>query len=302
MCTAVNDLSKIHLFGRTLDLEYTLNEQVVITPRRFVLDFLHEGRCYDHYAIIGAAHISGGRPLYYDGMNEKGLCAAALRLPALTVYHEKREDRQNLASFELIPWILSRCDSAAAAKEALEKVNITPESFSDALSSTPLHWIIADNKCSFVVESVEEGVQIYDNPFGVLTNAPDFPTQCRILEEHGDGGEPILGDLSSNSRFIRAIKAKEYTLPAEQRTPSISRFFHIMGTVNQPAGLFRADERQLRTVYTACMDTEEMVYYFTTYDCRKIRGVRLKNAHLDLDLDTITAFPMKRKEWIHFLN
>lgn len=297
MCTAVNDLSKIHLFGRTLDLEYTLNEQVVITPRRFVLDFLHEKKCYEHYAIIGAAHISGGRPLYYDGMNEKGLCAAALRLPALTVYHEKREDRQNLASFELIPWILSRFDSAEAAKEALEKVNITPESFSDALSSTPLHWIIADNKCSFVVESVEEGVQIYDNPFGVLTNAPDFPTQYRVFEESGD---PLMGDLSSSSRFARAVNALKYTLPDDKRPSAISRFFHIMGTVNQPAGLFRADERQLRTVYTACMDTEEMVYYFTTYDCRKIRGVRLKNAHLDLD--TITAFPMKRKEWIHFLN
>lgn len=297
MCTAVNDLSKIHLFGRTLDLEYTLNEQVVITPRRFVLDFMHEEKCFEHYAIIGAAHISGGMPLYYDGMNEMGLCASALRLPALAVYHEKRDNCRNLASFELIPWVLSRFDSAEAAKMALETVNITPESFSDALSSTPLHWIIADNKCSFVVESVEDGLKIYDNPCGVLTNAPDFPTQCRVLEEQG---EPLMGDLSSSARFARAVNALRYTLPTDKRSYAISRFFHIMGTVNQPAGLFRGDERRLRTVYTACMDTEEMVYYFTTYDCRKIRGVRLKNAYFDLD--SLTAFPMKREEWVHFLN
>lgn len=297
MCTAINDASKFHLFGRTLDLEYSLEEQVVITPRRFELDFLHEEKSYEHLAIIGTAHIANGTPLYYDGMNEKGLCAAALRLPALAAYHDKKDGKINLASFELIPWVLCRFESAAEAREALRDVNITPECFSGMLASTPLHWIVADKRESFVIESVEDGVRIYDNPYGVLTNAPDFPTQCVMLEEYG---EPRLGDLSSSSRFIRAVNAKQYTLPAEKKTPAISRFFHLMSTVNQPHGLFRADERQLRTVYTSCMDTEGLTYYFTTYDCRKIRGVRMKNAHLDLD--TITPFPMKRKEWIHFLN
>jgi choloylglycine hydrolase len=297
MCTAINDISKHHLFGRTLDLEYTLDEQVVITPRRFAFRFIHGETSYEHYAIIGAAHVSNGTPLYYDGMNEKGLCAAALRLPALAAYHEKNPEKRNFASFELIPWLLCNFDSAKEAKKALREVNVTPESFSDALSSTPLHWIICDSLESFVVESVEDGLKIYDNPYGVLTNAPDFPTQIEMLEEHG---EPRLGDLSSSSRFIRAVNAKTYTLPTEKLVPSISRFFHLMSTVNQPAGLFRADERQLRTVYTSCMDTENKIYYFTTYDCRKIRGVRMKNAHLDLD--TVTAFPMKRKEWIHYYN
>ena len=300
MCTAINETNGLHLFGRTLDLEYSLGEEVVISPRRFEFDFLHEGKSYSHYAIIGTAHISGGVPLYYDAMNEKGLCAAALRFPALAQYREKVVGKRNLASFELISWILCNFDSAKAAREALCDVNITPESFSDALSSTPLHWIIGDRHGSFIIESVAEGLKIYDGDCGVLTNAPDFPTQCRLLEKHGDGGEPILGDLSSNSRFIRAVHAKSFTLPAEKKTAAISRFFHIMGTVNQPHGLFRADERQLRTVYTSCMDTERLVYYFTTYDCRKIRAVRMKNAHLDLD--TLTSFPMRRKEWIHFLN
>lgn len=297
MCTAINDISKRHLFGRTLDLEYTLDEHVVITPRRFVFDFLHEGKSHEHYAIIGTAHIEGDVPLYYDGMNEKGLCAAALRLPAITVYHEQQPDKCNLASFELIPWLLCNFDSAEAAKKALKRVNITPESFSGVLSTTPLHWIVADSKQAFVIESVEEGLKIYDNPFGVLANAPDFPTQVTMLEEFG---EPRLGDLSSSSRFIRAVNAKTYTLPTEKKTPAVSRFFHLMSTVNQPHGLFRADERQLRTVYTSCMDTDELTYYFTTYDCRKIRAVRMKNAHLDMD--RVTAFPMQRKEWIHYYN
>lgn len=297
MCTAINDISKIHLFGRTLDLEYSLDEQVVITPRRYVFEFLHEEKTYEHYAIIGAAHLSGGTPLYYDAMNEKGLCAAALRMPAITLYQEFKPQKQNLASFELIPWLLCHFDSASAAKEAMASVNITPESFSDALSSTPLHWIVGDKKESFVIESTAEGLKIYENGYGVLTNAPDFPTQCKIFEEHG---EKQPGDLSSSSRFARAIIAVEHTAKESRKTEAISRFFHVLGTVNQPNGLFRADDRQLRTVYTSCMDTERKTYYFTTYGCRRIRGVRLKNAHLDLDVPI--SFPMGRREWIHYYN
>lgn len=297
MCTAINETSKIHLFGRTLDLEHSYDENVVITPRRFVFDFLHENKSYEHFAIVGAAHVVDNTPLYYDAMNENGLCAAALRLPELTTYHEVKPDRQNLASFELIPWLLCNFDSAQAAKTALENINITPESFSDSLPSTPLHWLVGDRKTSFVIESVEDGLRIYDNPYGVLTNAPEFPTQCYIFEERG---RPMLGDLSSSSRFVRAINAKNHTDPNSDEIEAISRFFHIMSTVNQPSGLFQADERKLRTVYTSCMDTERTIYYFTTYNCRKIRGVKLKNAHLDLD--TITSFPMKREEWIHYFN
>ena len=293
MCTAITDN---HLFGRTLDLEYTLEEQVVITPRRFVFDFLYENQMREHHAIIGAAHISNNVPLYYDAMNEKGLCAAALRFPELAVYREKNATKHNLASFELIPWLLCNFDSAKEAKQALEKVNVTSDSFSDTLAATPLHWLVGDRHQTFVIEAVAEGLKIYDNSRGVLTNAPDFPTQQSLLEKHND---LTPGDLSSTSRFIRAANAKKNTL-FEEGNEAITRFFHVLGTVNQPNGLFRADERTLRTVYTSCMDTEELCYYFTTYDCRKIRGVRMKSA--DLDADTITAYAMQQNEEFEFLN
>lgn len=294
MCTAINDN---RLFGRTLDVEISYGEHVVITPRGFKFNFLHQKSMSNHYAIIGAAHVVDNVPLYYDAMNEKGLCAAALRLPELTTYHEAKPDKENLASFELISWLLCKFDTAEAARKAMGNVNITPESFSEALPSTPLHWLVGDSKISFVIESVEDGLRIYDNPYGVLTNAPEFPTQCYIFEERG---RPMLGDLSSSSRFVRAINAKDHTEPCDNEPESISRFFHIMSTVNQPAGLFQADERNLRTEYTACMDTENQTYYFTTYSCRRIRGVKMPNA--DLDSASLTTFPMKQEECIEFLN
>lgn len=297
MCTAINDTTKFHLFGRTLDLEETYNEQVVISPRRFPFFFKHQGKCDNHLAIIGTAHMANGTTLYFDGMNEKGLCAAALRFPELCTYHDKVEDKTNLASFELIPWILCNFETAKSAADALKSVNITPDSFSNELPATELHWIIADKDHSFVIESREDGLKIYDNPYGVLANAPDFPTQCFVLDKFGD---PVLGDLSSSSRFNRAVNAVRHTIPAQEKSEAVSRFFHIMSTVNQPNGLFRADERQLRTIYTSCMDTEDLVYYFTTYTCRQIHSVRLHNDFLDKD--AILSYPMAHKENIEYLN
>jgi choloylglycine hydrolase len=297
MCTAINDTSKIHLFGRTLDIESSYGEKVVITPRQFPFRFLHEGEITNHPAIVGTALATDSKPLYFDAMNEHGLCIAALRFPELAAYHDKKADATNLASFELIPWLLCLCDSAHAARKSLENANITPESFSKNLPTTPLHWLVGDKTSSFTVESTKDGLKIFDNPYGVLTNAPEFPTQCYIFEERG---RPMLGDLSSSSRFVRAINAKNHTAPSSDNTESISRFFHVMSTVNQPAGLFQADERKLRTEYTSCMDTESLTYYFTTYSCRRLRGVRMQNA--DLDGSTPQSFPMTQGECIDFLN
>ena len=297
MCTAINDTSKIHLFGRTLDVEGSRGENVVITPRQFSFRFLHEGEITKHPAIIGTALVVDNNPLYYDAINEHGLCVAALRFPELAAYHDKKADAINLASFELITWLLCSFDSASEAKKALKNANITPESFSRDLPASPLHWLVGDKTSSFTVESTKDGLKIFDNPYGVLTNAPEFPTQCYIFEERG---RPMLGDLSSSSRFVRAINAKDHTASSADKVESISRFFHIMSTVNQPAGLFQADERKLRTEYTACMDTEDLTYYFTTYSCRRLRGIKMKNA--DLDGSTPKSFPMTQGECIDFLN
>ena len=306
MCTAIKDA---HLFGRTLDLAESYGEQVVISPRRYPFFFTHEGKSTNHHAIIGTAHISAGVPLYYDAMNEKGLCIAALRFYPLSCYHEKQDGKHAVASFELIPWLLCNCSDAEEAKRLLGNTSITSDRFSSKLPSAPLHWMVSDEKESFVIESTADGIKIYDNSIGVLTNAPAFPDQLQgiasdiLLSRRTDytDNASIPGALSSTARFQRVLDAKSKTEPTTNEDEAISRFFHILGTVNQPDGVWRTEEMQpMRTVYTSCMDTARQIYFFTTYTCRQIRGVRLKNAHLDLD--TLTAFPMAREEWFHYCN
>lgn len=78
MCTAATYKTKGFYFGRTLDYEFSYGEEITVTPRNFPFEFRHTGICQSHYAIIGMAHVAENYPLYYDAMNEKGLCMAGL--------------------------------------------------------------------------------------------------------------------------------------------------------------------------------------------------------------------------------
>ena len=82
MCTAATYQTSDFYFGRTLDYESSYGEEIVILPRKYKLPFLHMGVSEQHYAIIGTAHIANGYPLFYDAVNEKGLCMAGLNREA----------------------------------------------------------------------------------------------------------------------------------------------------------------------------------------------------------------------------
>ena len=175
MCTAMSDNRECHLFGRTLDLECSFGERIVRIGRNFKLNFLREKASVSHYAIIGTAHIYEGMPFFYDAANEKGLAMAALNFPGLAVYREPRKGVLNLASFELIWWVLSKCSDLSEARIELKRVNVTSDAISDTMPATPLHWMIADKSGAIVIEPTQDGIKIYDAPFGVMTNSPEYP-------------------------------------------------------------------------------------------------------------------------------
>ena len=81
MCTAISYVTKDHYFGRNLDMEFSYDETVTITPRNYPFFFAEGTEMRRHYAMIGVAYVVGGYPLYYDAVNEKGLCMAALSFP-----------------------------------------------------------------------------------------------------------------------------------------------------------------------------------------------------------------------------
>lgn len=304
MCTA---LVKTGFFGRNLDLERSYDEAVAITPRRFPIRFCHLAPLSDHLAIIGMAHIADGTPLYFDAMNEKGLCAAALRFAQSAAYHAPRANRHNIASFELIPYLLSRCDSVSAARALLEMCNITDDAFSPLLSPAPLHWMLADEKETLVIESTADGVHVYDNPVGVLTNEPPFPVQsfslnnCMALSpedpqnrflpkepllpySRGMGALGLPGDWSSPSRFVRAAFVRAHSSAA-----SPAEFLRLLESVAMPKGCVRLPSGLTEyTRYSCCCDMHTRTYHYRTYEADRITSVNLTHT----DTDTLTVYPI----------
>ena len=93
MCTSVSFTTKDHYFGRTLDMECSYNEKVIITPRNYNFKFRMSGELTNHYAIIGIGAVVDNYPLYYDATNEKGLSVAGLNFPVSAKFSESVNDK-----------------------------------------------------------------------------------------------------------------------------------------------------------------------------------------------------------------
>ena len=184
MCTAATYTTDSFYFGRNLDYEFSYGDEVTVTPRAYPFSLRCMGDFRTKYAMIGMAYVAGEYPLYYDAVNEKGLGIAGLNFVGNAVYHPAQDGKSNVAQFELIPWMLGSCATLAEVRTLLAKTNIVNIPFSEQLPLAQLHWLIADKTGSIVVESTADGLHIYDNPVGVLTNNPPFPQQLFALNNY----------------------------------------------------------------------------------------------------------------------
>ena len=184
MCTAIAYKADSFYFGRNLDYERGFGEQIVITPRNYEFNMRSGIKMESHYAMIGVATVMDGYPLYYDGLNEKGLCIAGLNFVGNAVYQDEKDGCSNIAQFEVIPWFLGRCSSVSQMRQLLKETNITKTQFADNLPAAQLHWIAADKEECIVIETTKDGMTVYDNPIGVLTNNPPFPIQLFSLNNY----------------------------------------------------------------------------------------------------------------------
>lgn len=310
MCTAI----KLHsLVGRNLDIYEDYKEQIVITPRKYCIALRREENITDHRAIIGMGTVARGYPLYYDAANEHGLYIAGLNYVGNAHYHVPQSGKINLAPYELIPYILSKCKTVDEAELCLKEINLTDIPFSRELENASLHWFIADSRRSIVAEPDRNGVNIYDNPIGVLTNNPNFPLQLfnlnnyRHLKEsahqntflpdipldtysEGMGAIGLPGDLSSQSRFIRAAFHRAHAI----RSDEIQDIFHLLTSAEMPDGSVKVGESYERTEYTSGVDLNSLIYYYRHYRSAAIISVRLFSE--DLDTSALIRYPAIRTE------
>lgn len=324
MCTAATYKTADFYFGRTLDYEFSYGDEVTVTPRNYPFHFADQGELQTHYALIGMACVTEEYPLYYDAVNEKGLGMAGLNFVGNAVYNDWKEGKDNIAQYELIPWILGQCATVKEARALLAKINITNRPFNEKFPLAQLHWIIADSAGTITVECVQEGLKIYDNPVGVLTNNPPFDDQMFALKNYmhlsakspvntfapgleltpysrGMGGIGLPGDLSSQSRFVRVAFTKMNSISGEGEQESVSQFFHILGSVDQQRGCCVLDDGRCEvTLYTSCCNASRGIYYYTTYGNHQITAVDMHRENLDGD--KLVYYPAIKEEQIRFQN
>ncbi|MCR5027384.1 MAG: choloylglycine hydrolase [Methanobrevibacter sp.] len=325
MCTASNYITKNHYFGRNFDYEISYNERVTVTPRNYKFEFKLIDDIESHYAIIGVAAGIDVYPLYYDACNEKGLSIAGLNFSGNAKYLEAKDGMINITPFELIPYLLGTVDSVKEAKKVLEEINLVNINFSEELPLSPLHWMISDEKEAIVVEPLEDGLKIYDNPVGVLTNNPTFDKQLSSLNKYmglsnknpqnsfsksfdldeysrGMGAIGLPGDLSSSSRFAKVAFTRANSYSGDSEEESVSQFFHILGSVEQQNGCTFITDPNLYeyTIYTSCYNTNDAILYYRTYNNSQITAVKLFNE--DLDGDKLVNYKLVDEEQISFIN
>ena len=296
----------------------------MITPRNYCFEFRLAGVMRKHYAMIGMAHIAENYPLYYDSVNEKGLAIAGLNFVGNAFYGEPEEGKFALAPHEFIPFVMGQCADLSEARELLKKVCLVNEAFNSELPPSELHWMISDKSGSIVVESTEQGFFVYDDPFGILTNNPEFPLQATQLNNYmglsrkpaenrfsadipfkvysrGMGAIGLPGDLSSESRFARAAFIRANSVCGDSEEECVSQVFHILTSVENVSGCCELENGTFQiTQYTCCCNCDKGIYYYNYYNNHRINAVDMRRE--DLSTSRLIIFEPQDKECINFQN
>lgn len=319
MCTSLNYKTKNNYFGRNLDLEYTFNEKVIITPRGYLCRNFKT-----KYAIIGMSTVVDDYPLYADATNEYGLSMAGLYFPNNAYYFDRKENHLNLASYELIPYFLGLYKSVSELKDSLKILNITNENFKEGINSSSLHWMISDKYETIVLEQTKEGLKIYDNPYGVLTNNPPFSYHLENINNYlnlsskylpstfanginlthygvGLNAYGLPGDTSPASRFIRCCFNKFNSISDEDEVSSITEFFHILDSVAMTRGsTYTKDGKLDITNYSCCINTDDLIYYYKTYNNNQITAIKMTEEKMNRNY--LTIYELVDKQQINYID
>lgn len=299
MCTCIDLKAGDNYFGRNLDLEYRFNEKVVITPRNYEFRLKNKTTIKTKHAIIGMATVMEGYPLYAEASNEKGLSIAGLYFPENAYFFEEDGAKLNLTPYELIPYFLGLYETVAEIKDIILNLNITNIPFAPNLPITDLHWMISDGIECIVMEQMKDGLKIYDNPVGVLTNNPPFDYHLTNLNNYmnltphygesrfsdkinlqqygqGMGAIGLPGDASPASRFVRAAFYKLNSVCKENEESSVTQFFHILDAVAMVQGATITKEGKSDiTTYSCCINISKGIYYYKTYTNNQITAIKM---------------------------
>lgn len=304
MCTCLNLEGYYNYFGRNMDITHSFNEKIIIIPRNYILKFKKIKNLNNHYAIIGIGTLVDDYPLYAEASNEKGISIAGLSFPNNCHYYKYDPNKINLAPFELPLYLLGKCKNMKEVLNELKNINIINQNFSKDIMLTPLHFMVSYKNKSIVIETLKDGMKIFDNPYNILTNNPTFfyhkeniinyinlnnkdainnlnPAINFTPNSYGQGAIGLPGDYSSSSRFIRCFFNKSYLKINDNELENIIQFFKCLESVSMINGCVLTNYGYEYTRYTSCINTTKGILYYKTYSNPQIYSLSLDKENLE---------------------
>ena len=231
--------------------------------------------------------------MLYDAMNEKGLAMSGLAFTGNAKYHRFLEPKiVNYKPYNIILSILGDYESVKHFKDNVVEqyyINIVDEPYDKDTPNAELHWFLSDKDDCLVIESTKDGVDIYDNPFEVMTNNPPFNLMEEAIENNlkhigyednevadkrfysrGFETEYLDGSYTSMGRFERLTYLKKHLEKYDKADP-ITDTFKLCNSVEQLYGLTPVCDKFEYTIYKSVYDLDKLLLYTQKYDEKGFR-------------------------------
>ncbi|MBA4418997.1 MAG: choloylglycine hydrolase [Syntrophus sp. (in: bacteria)] len=271
------------------------------------------------YATVG---VSGwGQPKWYvEGLNEKGLAAGVFYMPGFGQYQTAKpgEEGRSISQNDFIYYVLSTSATVGEALKAIGKVVVVAADADPAIvtdpamrGAMPFHMRITDAVGrSVVIEYTAKGVQIYENPLGVITNAPTFDWHLLNMRNYvnlkvadappmefngqtisqlgmGSGLHGLPGDFTPPSRFIRAAIFTMNLVPGKTATEAVGQAWHLLHLFDIPSGVSGSKVNGAMVYdtaqWTSVTDHKNLRFYFNTYDDYRVRMIDMNRVNLNAE-------------------
>lgn len=311
---------------RSMEFGVDLKYDIVVVPRnkKFTSPFLNNKMGISwitKYGYVGVASM-GLEFGSSDGMNEKGLSVGVLWFENDMKWQDvtTADSSVALAQAMFSDWVLGNFATVDEIKATISKVKVFNYIDPAKKMALTFHFAVFDaNGGSLVIEYENGECYIYDNPMGIMTNAPKFPWQIANLRQylgmktelpspltvdnytlhptgHGSGMFGIPGDYTPPSRFVRLAILSYYADKQPDAVSNLNLSQHLINTFDIPFGLIvdKTPDGKIAssesTQWVTFRDLTNKIMYFRTYDNMDLRKIDFSK--LDFDAKAVRRISM----------
>ena len=314
-CTGITlqTIDSLTITARTIEwAAEPLNAMYVVVPRgqqqhSWLPDGSNLGKTFTaDYGYVGIAVEND--EFIMEGINEVGLAAGLFYFPDYGEYMPYKEEDKSMcvSDMQFVAWVLSSCatiDEMIALMPTIRVIGTDPR-------ASTVHWRVTEpSGRQVVVEIINQQARVYENPLGVLTNAPEFTWHLTNLNNYvnlaagsvrqreigsldlkafggGSGLHGLPGDMTPPSRFVRAAFFQSTAPRLEDPEQTVVQAFHLLNNFDIPVGIQFNDsdlapDMPSATQITIATDLANRRLYYRTMYNSTIRCIELNMIDFD---------------------